>query len=114
MPSTPRAVEMGAPAGSTFRTPEPSDSAHSRQPTAGSPHPPSAGRGHPPPPPREGGVAGALDPADRPSGHRLAEGERGDVRADVVHPRPPVGIDGEEGVPDQQLSPAGVRGGRTP
>jgi len=45
MPSTPREVETGAPTGSIFRTPDPSESAHSRQPSACSTQSPSAKAG---------------------------------------------------------------------
>ena len=45
MPSTPRAVEMGAAAGSIFLTPLPPDTAYSRQPSRPSTTSPTAKRG---------------------------------------------------------------------
>ena len=42
MPSTPRTLETGATLESTFRMPEPSESAHSRQPRPWTTQSPSA------------------------------------------------------------------------
>ena len=53
-------------------------------------------------------VAGRGDATDRAARHRLAQRERRDVRADVVHPRPHVRIDGEVRVADQHLTLGGA------
>ena len=88
-------MDTGASCGSIFRSPDPSDSAHSRQPSPWTTQSPSAsarsGRDH---------------PADSPAGHRLAERERRHVRAHVVHPRPHVRVDREVRVADENLSVA--------
>jgi hypothetical protein len=49
------------------------------------------------------------DAADGAAGHRLAERERCDVRADVVHARPHVRVDGEVRVADEELAVGGIR-----
>ncbi len=49
-------------------------------------------------------VARDGDTPDRTAGHRLAERERRDVRAHVVHPRAHVRVDREVRVPDEHLS----------
>ena len=89
---------MGAIRGSTGRTPEPSDSAHSRQPSPCTTQSPSASDGF-------------LETTTRPTappGHRLTERERRDVRAHVVHARAHVRVDREVRVPDESLPLGGL------
>ena len=61
-----------------------------------------------PRPHRQRVARGGDDLPDGAAGERLADLERRHVRADVVHPRPHVRVDRDEGVADEDLPVHGV------
>ena len=99
IPSTPSAVETGATAGSTARTPRPSSTAASRQPRSCCTHAPSGQRS----------LREAMTCPTAPPRIGSPERERRHVRLGVVHPAAHVRVDRDIGVANEDLAVAGIR-----